>query len=344
MKDLDSQIIAGLAKVLEVAGLKITIIPHVNPDGDAIGSAAGLANVLINNGHQVTIVSPNGYPAYYDWFACKAGVLLFDSAKAKAKRAIEQSDVLIMLDFNDLKRAGKVADFIEGFRKPKILIDHHPEPKEFCDFIISDTSYSSTSELVFDVICALGYKKGVDKAAAECFYAGIMTDTGSFSHNNSNPNTYRVVAELLETGVRADKVHSQVYRNFSADRMRLLGYCLNEKMEVFEDYRTACISISLEEQKKYNFVPGDSEGFVNYPLSIAGIVFSALFIEKEDHIKCSFRSKGDFPANRFSGSHFSGGGHLNAAGGEIKLGLNETLELFKQLLPAYKHQLLNTEI
>jgi phosphoesterase RecJ-like protein len=325
-------------------GAKITIIPHVNPDGDAIGSAAGLANVLVNKGHNVTIVSPNAYPAYYDWFECKAGILLYDGAKNKAKRAISESSLLILLDFNDLKRAGKVADSIEQFNGPKILIDHHPEPKEFCDTVISDVAYSSTSELVFDVVSTLGFKMLVDKEAAECFYTGIMTDTGSFSHNNSNPNTYRVVAELIEAGVRADKVHSLVYHNFSAGRMRLLGYCLNEKMEIFEEYRTACISISLEEQKKYNFVPGDSEGFVNYPLSIAGVVFSALLIEKEDHIKCSFRSKGNFPANRFSGSHFGGGGHLNAAGGEIKLGLNETLELFKQLLPAYKHQLLNTEI
>ena len=197
---------------------------------------------------------------------------------------------------------------------------------------------------MFDVICATGFENKITKSAAEALYTGILTDTGSFAHNTSDPNTFKVVSELMKFGINTDKIQSGVYHNFSADRMKLLGYCLNQKMIVYPELRAAMISISKEELKQFNFKTGDTEGFVNYPLSINNIVFSAIFIEKEEIVKASFRSKGNFPANKFSSENFSGGGHLNAAGGESNLSLEETIEKFTQLLPNYKHQLLETII
>ncbi|HYQ58123.1 MAG TPA: DHHA1 domain-containing protein, partial [Draconibacterium sp.] len=218
-----------------------------------------------------------------------------------------------------------------------------PYPTEFCDYMVSETSYSSTAELIFDVLEATGLNKNLSQKAAEALYTGILTDTGGFSHNISK-NTFKVVSELLKYEINTDKIQSSVFHNYSADRMKLLGYCLNERMQVFPEYRAAMISIRKEDLERFNFQPGDTEGFVNYPLSIKDIVFSVLFIEKEGYVKASFRSKGNFPANAFSSAHFNGGGHLNAAGGESELSFEEALLKFTQLLPEYKHQLLDSTI
>jgi phosphoesterase RecJ-like protein len=251
---------------------------------------------------------------------------------------------MFCLDFNEASRAGKLKNKILEFTNPKILIDHHPYPTTFCDYTISEIQYSSTAELIYDVVCKTGFEGFITTSSAEALYTGILTDTGSFAHNTSNPNTFKVVSELMRFGINSDKIQSGVYDNFSADRMRLLGYCLSEKMVVYPELRAAMISISKKELEQFNFKPGDTEGFVNYPLSINNIVFSAIFIEKEDIVKASFRSKGNFPANHFSSENFSGGGHLNAAGGESDLSLEETIKKFTQLLPHYKHQLLETII
>ena len=341
MKTVDTELIKKLKSIFISKEKKIVIIPHINPDGDAIGSAVGLGNILFNRGHQVTVIFPNNYPEYYNWIECKTGLLFYNENKKAARRALEGCNILICVDFNSIGRAGKLKKHILGFTGPKILIDHHPDPEYFCDLVFSDISYSSTAEMIFDFISELGFRDHLDESAAASLYSGIMTDTGSFSHNISNPNTFMVISELMKYNLNGDQIHSNVYHNFSADRMKLLGYCLNEKMEILEEYQTAIISITVEELEKYNFAPGDSEGFVNYPLSIKGIIFSALFIEKEDYIKLSFRSKGTFPANRFSASHFHGGGHLNAAGGEDYDSMENTLRKFKQLLPEFIRQLEN---
>jgi bifunctional oligoribonuclease and PAP phosphatase NrnA len=339
LKKADPELFKNLSPLFKISGVRIVIVPHENPDGDAVGSAVGLGNILSNRGDKVTIISPNEYPAYYHWLESKANILFYNSQKKEAKKAIGECDILFYVDFNDIRRTGKLEEQITGFKGPKILVDHHPDPQNFCDFFVTDTSYSSTSELIFDFISDFGWGNFLDKPAAECLFTGIMTDTGSFSHNISDPNTFRVISELLKSGINAERIHDKVYNNFSTERMKLLGYCLNQKMEILPEFKTAIISISKDELKNYNFVPGDSEGFVNFPLSITGVVFSALFIEKEDHVKISFRSKGSFPANRFSAAHFSGGGHLNAAGGESKLNLEKSIDFFKQLLPGYLHQL-----
>ena len=344
MKNTGEEIIAALKKEFTTSGLNVVIIPHENPDGDAIGSSVGLAEILTAAGNQVCIISPNSYPDFLKWFASDVEILIYDAQKKRAKKKISEANLMFCLDFNDPKRAGRLQKKIEQFENTRVLIDHHPHPVNFCEITISETTYSSTAELVYEVAKRCNLLPHFNKNAAEAIYTGILTDTGSFSHNITNPNTFKVVSEIIQVGVDTDKIHSHVYHNFSANRMKLLGYCLNEKMEVFPEFRAAMISISKEELERFDFKPGDTEGFVNYPLSISNIVFSALFIEKEGFVKASFRSKGNFPANAFSSENFNGGGHLNAAGGESRESFEKTLQKFKQLLQQYKHQLLETNL
>ncbi|MDR2909821.1 MAG: bifunctional oligoribonuclease/PAP phosphatase NrnA [Bacteroidales bacterium] len=340
----ENEILKSVGQFIAKKCNNIVIMSHENPDGDAVGSAVGLAEILQNNGHNVSIIFPNDYPYFLKWFSSKIEILIYDNQKKNIEEKMKKADLLFCLDFNEVKRAGKLKKQLLEFSKPKILIDHHLQPSLFCDYIISEPSYCSTAELIFDTVHKLNLASSINYNAAEALYTGILTDTGSFSHNISRANVFRVVSELLRYGINADKIHSNIYHNFSVERMKLLGYCLNEKMEILTELRTAVISLTKEEQAKYNFQIGDYEGFVNYPLSIKNIVFSALFIEKEGLVKASFRSKGSFPSNKFSKDHFNGGGHLNAAGGESSESLDETLGNFKHLLMHYKHQLINTKI
>ena len=342
MKNTELQTFNNIETVFSKAE-KICIIPHENPDGDAIGSALGLGQVLKNAGKEVAVLPVNEYPDFLKWFSSDVPVHIYEKEKKKVKQVLFDADVLVCVDFNEEKRAGHLEKMIRGFEKTKVLIDHHPHPKAFCNHTVSETQYSSTAELVVDVLARINMSSRLDSKAAEALYTGILTDTGGFSHNTSK-NTFRVVSELLEYGIDTDRIQSAVFHNFSPERMQLLGYCLHEKMVVFPEYRAAYISITKEELEKFNFKPGDTEGFVNYPLSVNNIVFSALFIEKDDYVKASFRSKGNFPANEFSRDHFNGGGHLNAAGGESELSFMETIQKFTQLLPVYSHQLLKTVI
>lgn len=343
LKNTDIQTIASAKHILAGTKINIAIIPHENPDGDAIGSALGLSEVLTNYGHTVKIITPNDYPDFLKWFSSEVEILVYRHKKKQAKSFLEEAGLLICVDFNDAKRSGDLEKIILKFPKTKMMIDHHPYPTDFCDHTISEVTYSSTAELIFDTVAAVGLSGNITKNAAEALFTGILTDTGSFSHNTSK-NTFRVVSELLEFDIDTQKIQSEVYHNFSVDRMRLLGYSLNQKMQVFPELRTAMITLTKEEQDEFNFKSGDTEGFVNLPLSIENIVFSAFFIEKDGKVKASFRSKGNFPANRMASEHFNGGGHLNAAGGDSELNLSETIEKFTQLIPTYKHLLLETII
>ena len=344
LKNTENEIFNSIGKVLATKPENVVIVPHENPDGDAIGSAIGLGEILHNFGHNVSIISPNDYPVFLKWFSSGIKVWVFERQKKEAKKLLSDAGVVVCLDFNEPKRAAKMEDLLTDFSGPKIMIDHHPNPGNWADYLVSEPGYSSTAELIFDVVKKIGFEKYINPETAEALYTGIMTDTGSFSHNINNANTFKVIAELMEWGIDPGKIQSNIYHNFSAGRMRLLGHCLNNKMEIFPEHRAAMIYISQKELKEYEFKPGDTEGFVNYPLSVNDIVFSALFIEKKNFIKASFRSKGDFPANEFSKKHFSGGGHLNAAGGETKLTLEETIDKFRQLLSDYKHLLEKTMI
>ncbi len=333
-----------MRELLTIRRQRVVLVTHENPDGDAIGSAVGFGEVLQSAGHEVQIIVPNDYPSFLQWFSSRLDIWKYDRQKNKAKRHLEEADVLICLDFNEPKRTGRMKKKVEAFSNPKVLIDHHPDPTPFCDYMISEPAYSSTAELVLELVHRIGLEKHITYDAAEALFTGIMTDTGSFSHNISRPETFKTAAQLMKYGIDPGKIHSAVYHTFSASRMKLLGHSLDKKMEVFPEHRTAVIRLSQEELEAYDFQPGDTEGFVNYPLSINNIVFSALFMEKKDLVKVSFRSKGNFPVNEFSRDHFSGGGHRNAAGGETNLSLTDAVEKFRQLLNDYKHQLMETTI
>lgn len=340
MKIIPKSIINDL-KNLILQSNKPLIITHYNPDGDAMGSALALYHYLIKKGKKPMLVTPNDYPEFLHWLPGNENVIVYKKNTGTVLNAIKDADLLFTLDFNDVDRTEGMEKYLLNSPSKKVLIDHHPNPGAFADIVISDTSYSSTAELIYHVIESLGDAKLVDNIIAECIYTGIMTDTGSFNYNSSNSYTYHVVSQLIEVGIDKDKIHGNIYDNFSENRMRLLGYCLNTKMEVFPEYNTAFISLTKEELKKFNFAPGDSEGFVNYPLSIKGIRFSAIFIEKNNQIKISFRSKGEFATNKFSELHFSGGGHKNASGGHSEENLEDTLDKFRNLLPKYKNELCN---
>ena len=316
--------------------LNIGIITHSNPDGDAMGSSMAMYLTLKKQGKNVRMITPNAYPEFLQWIKGNQEVIVGDKDKPETLSALNDCDVLIMQDFNVLSRTDWMEEHIKNMPGKKVLIDHHPNPGSVCESIISEPEMSSTSELLYHIFKVWGWDKLVDRDIAEAIYCGILTDTGCFSFNSSDPATFGVIADLLRKGIRKDKVYSLVYNNYSEDRMRLLGLALKDRMKLFPDYNAAYIALTREDLKRFNFRPGDTEGFVNYPLSIRNTRFTALFLEKEDHIKISFRSTGDFPANAFSANHFNGGGHLNAAGGNSSLNLQESLKKFVSLLPEYK--------
>jgi phosphoesterase RecJ-like protein len=336
--------IKKIKSLLNKPSRRIVILTHINPDGDAIGSSLGLYNILVNAGHVADVITPNACPAFLHWLPGNDTVIVYQENKEAALKKIMEAEIIFSIDFNELKR-------IKQFHKPvkdsgayKIMIDHHPEPEYFSDFTMNDVKVSSTAELAYIFITSLGLKKYINTEAAICLFTGIMSDTGCFSYNSSNKNTYLIIAELLDYKFSKDKVYYRLYDNFTADRMRLLGYTLNEKMEILPGFNTAIISLTRKELDKYKFQTGDTESFVNYPLSIKDICFSAFFVERENHIKISFRSKGDFAVNEFSKKHFNGGGHLNAAGGESYDTMEKAIEKFKSLLPEYKQKLKEYEI
>lgn len=340
MRKLSPETIGKVKAVLSENVRNIVIIPHVNPDGDAVGSSLGLWRVLKKAGYAPTVISPTDYPAFLKWVSGTEEVKVYEHEPAVCKQILDRADLVFLLDFNAPDRAGrKLGPLIEKVTKPIILIDHHPDPADVTELMFSHTEASSTAELVYRFLESLDLDKYLDKDAAEALFTGLTTDTGSFSYNASSPDMYEVVSRLLEKGVDKDRVHDLIYNNFSTDRMRLLGYSLDQKMKVFPEYHAAYISLSREELERYHFEPGDTEGFVNYPLSISDVIFTALFIENEDLVKISFRSKGGFPTNEFSSMHFNGGGHMNASGGESRLSFTETIKKFEELLPEFSAKL-----
>ncbi len=320
----------------------VVLIPHINADGDATGSVFGLWKVLTNLGIHAKVISPNHYASYYNWMCGHQEALVYTWHKDTAQRIIDRAEIMICLDFNTPSRAGEMQSVIENFNGTRILIDHHPDPSDFADILISDTRRSSTAELVFALLCEAKLNSGIDREAASCLFAGIMTDTGSFNYNVSDPETFRIISELLAYEINQDEIHSAIYDNFSEERTRLMGHCLLNRMKVYPEYHAAMLYLNKDDQKQFNFRKGDSEGFVNMPLSMKGIHFSAFFSENDDHVKVSFRSKGTFPVNRFSEENFNGGGHLNAAGGEIYVSLDEAMDKFEKLLELYKDLLEQT--
>lgn len=333
--------INSFRKLLESKKQNIVIVSHRNPDGDAMGASCALYNFFLKLGHKVNIVVPNNYPQFLNWLPNIKNTLIYEWHKKKCDSVFKNCDILFAIDFNDLSRIREFEDKLMPVNCYKILIDHHPDPGSFADLKLSDTSVSSTSELIYLFIKSLQKQEIIDVNIAECLYTGIMTDTGNFSFNSSNRQTFDIVADLLDIGIDKDKIFSKVYNNYSADRMRLLGQCLLNKMTYLPEYSTAFIELTQEDIKNYNFKVGDSEGFVNIPMSIKGVKMSVLFTEKDDIIKISLRSKGNFPVNTIAKKYFKGGGHNNAAGGESSLPFKETVKKFISILDEFKNDLNN---
>ncbi len=316
---------------------KIVITSHHNPDGDAIGSILGLHFTLSEYGLSSDMLLPNDVPEFLAWLPDAPKIVKYSKSKNKAIELLTNADIIFSLDYNGASRLEELKPEFENAKAIKILIDHHPDPEKSFNHYISDTSVSSTAELIYEFSIAL--KGQISKNAAMCIYTGIMTDTGSFSYGCSNPRTFEIVARLVATGIDIELAQQNVYNTFSEGRMRLLGYALASKMRVFKEHKSAYISLTREELKQFSYKAGDTEGLVNYPLSIKGINFSALFIENTNHVKVSLRSRGNFPANTISEKYFNGGGHRNAAGGKSFTSLNETEKQFEKLIIDNSHLL-----
>lgn len=330
---MDDHSITGLKSLLKGRDQKIVIVTHTNPDGDAIGSSLGLLGILVASGYtNVHVVVPNDYPDFLSWMAFNDKVIVAKRKYHRAKDLIQSGDVLFCLDFNTISRTDNLAPFIAESKAAKVLIDHHPEPDSGFDIVLSDTSVSSTGELIFMLIEAMGWLPHLNMSTAECIYTGIVTDTGSFSYACNNPETYKIIALLMETGIDGEVIQRRIYSTFSENRIRLLGFCLAEKLVVIPEAQTAYISITKSELQSHNHQVGDTEGIVNYALSIAGIHLAALFTESHDHIKISFRSSGQVDVNQFARLHFNGGGHRNASGGKSFDTMDNTLHTFETLI------------
>lgn len=327
------------AKAFISAANRIVIVSHKNPDGDALGSGLAMSHLFKALHKQVTFIVPNQLPTYLDWLPGIDEVVVYETHKEQGAALIQESELVVMVDFNHRSRLSEMGNIIIPHNVPKIMIDHHPYPEEIADAIYSRTSSSSTAEMVYEFIDALFGPSIISKQAAECLFLGIMTDTGSFSYNCSLPQTFSVVGKLLGIGVNKDEISAHVYSNHSESRMRLLGYAINTKMIVMPEFGAAYISLTEKELEEFNFQPGDTEGFVNYPLSIKGVELTAIFIEKDKYTKCSFRSTGNFPANKVAMENFGGGGHVNAAGGEYKGSLANAIAKYVSVLPLYKKYL-----
>jgi bifunctional oligoribonuclease and PAP phosphatase NrnA len=318
---------------------RILITTHHKPDGDALGSSLGLYHFLLKQGHDVVVVSPSDYPVFLHWMPGNIAVINFMEEKEKALKLLANSEVIFCLDLNSLARLHELGDHVKNSPAIKIMIDHHLEPEGFDDHRIWNPDAAATCELVYDFIDLSGGSHLIDKVIATCLYTGILTDTGSFKYSATTAKIHRIAANLLEKGVDNSKIHDFIFDTSSENRLRFTGYCITNKMMVNQELKTAYISVAAAELEKYGIKTGDTEGLVNYPLSIGGIVFVALIIERGDVVKLSFRSKGEFPANEVAKKYFEGGGHLNAAGGRSELSLEETVQKFISVLPEYKELL-----
>jgi len=313
----------------------VAIISHQGPDGDALGSSLAMADFLTAQGKTVQVMYPDRFPAFLNWLPGADKALIYKEDALACQSFLNSADAIICLDFNQLKRIGELGEFVANSKAKKIMFDHHPNPDVFSDVHVSYPQFASTSEIVFRYICRAGCFDEMSLACAQCVYTGMMTDTGAFTYNSNNAEMYFIISQLIRKGVDKDGIYNQVFNTYSAERMRLMGFVLNHRMKVLPEHKTAIMSLSLEDVKDYNYQVGDAEGFVNLPLSIAGIVFSIFLREDIDKIKISFRSRGTFPANLVAAELFNGGGHLNASGGEFYGKLEDAVRLLEESLPKY---------
>jgi len=337
---IDSEFIRSISDVLS-SSRKIVISSHTNPDGDALGSSLALYFMLQKLGHQVNIVVANQFPSFLAWMPSSDFVIIHESQEAKAKEVIQSADVIFCLDYNAIHRAGSVHKLLEKSNAVFVLIDHHQQPElSVFTFHCCDICTSSTSELVYQLFQGLSLDKLINQDIANCLFTGIMTDTGSFSHAIGNASTFKAVAALIDAGLDAAYVHAKVYHSMTENRLRLTGFSISERLQIFEKYNTAIIALTKQDLFDFAYQIGDTEGIVNLPLGIDSIRLSILITERNDYIHLSLRSKGSFSVNAMARKYFNGGGHLNAAGGKTFTSLQQTVDDLIKILPEYQDQLI----
>lgn len=330
------------ARVAIAKAKKIAIVTHYNPDGDAMGSSLALYNFMENEGKEVHVIIPNHFPDFLAWMPGSEHIVVEQGHGSQARKILKEADLLFVVDMNAPHRAGKeLENQLVKSKAYKILIDHHVSPDIDCDVMYSCTETTSASELVYKFLYKyLKYgKEKLSLAIAECLYVGIITDTGSLTYSCNYPETYTIVNKLIKRGVDGEDIHRKVYDNYSESRMRLLGLLLSQRMKVMREMATSYTYLNAEDLKKNNYKTGDTEGFVNYGLSINGIVFTAFFSDRSNRIHVSFRSKGEFDVNLFARKHFNGGGHRNAAAADYYGTLEDAIAHFENVLKEYEGSL-----
>lgn len=329
--------IETLREMLAAPARKIVTLSHTNPDGDAVGSSLAWAEALRRMGHSVTCIVPNKYPYYLNWMAGIRDMVIFKhDDEDRAARAVAEADIIFCLDFHSLSRLDALSDVIAANTTAKrVLIDHHLNPAEPFDLMFSYPESSSTCYLLYRIIEELWGTASITPTQAEVLYVGMMTDTGNFSFSFLTPDLFRAVAALVETGIEVPRIYNNVYNSFTEGRARLFGYVINRKMRILRRGTVAHMSLTEEEMRRFWFQQGDSEGFVNYPLTIKKMKMSAIFIEHHDFIRVSLRSRGDVDVNLFAGRYFNGGGHRNAAGGKSFDPMPETIARFERAVDEF---------
>ena len=318
---------------LLVTPKKIAIIPHRSPDGDAMGSTLALYHFLLKLNHKPTVISPNDFPNFLAWLPSSETVLVYENYRENCTKILKEAELVFTLDFNALHRTGEMEQVLNKLSVPMIMIDHHQKPDTYATITYSDTAIGSTCEMIYNLISFLDKKALLDKTIATCIYTGITTDSGSFRFPSTTSTTHRIVADLIDLGIDNSEIHNLLFDDNSANRLQLLGRAL-QNIKVFPEYKTSYITLSQKELDEFHYQKGDTEGVVNYGLSIKGIHFSAIFIEHKDEniIKISFRSQGNFDVNQFAREHFNGGGHINAAGGKSNESMKATTNKFEDLI------------
>ena len=329
---MNEQDIQGIIELL-ASPKKIAIIPHRSPDGDAMGSTLGLYHFLLKLNHQPVVIAPNDFPNFLAWLPASETVLVYENDRANCTKVLQETELVFTLDFTALHRTGEMEQVLNKLIVPMIMIDHHQSPDTYATFTYSDTAFGSTCEMIYNFIGFLNKKSLIDKTIATCLYTGIMTDSGQFRFPKTTGTTHRIVAEFIDLGVNNSEIPTLIFDNNSYDRLQLLGRAL-QNMKVLFDKKTSYIALSQNELDEFHYIKGDTEGIVNYGLTIKGIIFAAIFIEHRDEniIKISFRSQGDFDVNEFARQYFSGGGHINAAGGKSYDSLDNTIKKFEKII------------
>lgn len=321
---------------------KVVITTHFKPDADALGSSLALAGFLKKLKHQVTVITPSDYPSFLNWMPGNEHVVVFEKGKTDfiSKTLIKEADIIFCLDFSALSRINDLEHLVKNASAALVMVDHHTHPEDFAKFTFHNDKAASTTELIYDLIELIGHKALIDTQIGQCIYAGLMTDTGSFRHPSTTARVHQIAAELIELGVNTNYIHRKIYDSFTVERLKFLGFMLSEKLKVLPEYNVAYFTVTKDELKRFDSQTGDTEGIVNYGLTISGVAMAVIIVERPEAIKMSFRSIESVAVNDIAAQHFNGGGHKNASGGKTEgIGLAATEAKFLEILPLYKERL-----